>query len=59
MPIETPLGAVCGLPADLHPIAASALYHWLVGNIGGFDFLRYSTLVNSDNFAWVICMLGA
>ena len=59
MSVETPIGALCALPADLHPLAASALEHWLIGNIGAFDFLHYATLVNSDNFGWVTCLLGA
>ncbi len=40
-------------------LAASALHHWLLGNIGTFDFVRYATLVNSENFSWVTCLIGA
>ena len=50
---------ICTIPPDIHPLAASALHHWLLGNIGTFDFVRYATLVNSENFSWVTCLIGA
>lgn len=48
----------CNIPDNLHPLAQSALDQWLLGELTDKALLWYATMVNSDNFAWVLCLIG-
>jgi len=49
---------MCDIPTILHPMAESALWHYLSGEITALTFLRYAALAGSDNLPWAVCLIG-